>query len=103
MESTSTPPPVVCTLTLGKRAERELEWSDVAELAIDTTKIPGGIEATFPANLTDQLRDLVDRETACCGTWLTSTLTTDGDLIRLSLTTENPEGLKLISAMAATS
>lgn len=93
-------PPVVCTLTIGRRALQQLEWSDLAEHSITRREVDGGVESTFPLTLADQIEELADREISCCGSWLQIAHERVGDVLRLRLTTANPEGVALIRSMS---
>lgn len=106
MSTTEPVPPVVCTLTRKELVVRGLEWSDLSDLALTSEAIDGGVASTYPAELTDKLADLVNREMSCCGTWMNSTVeqlgATEhrGKTVRLELTTTNPDGLDLIRRIA---
>jgi hypothetical protein len=93
-------PPVVCMLSIGARADRELEWSDLAGLALTSERLDNGIVSTFPLGLADAIDDLVEREQQCCGSWLDASVAAMVDSVRLELTTSNPEGVALIMSMA---
>jgi hypothetical protein len=93
-------PPVVCTLSSRERAERGLEWSDLAALSLTSEHIEGGVVSTFPLSLADKIDDLANRETNCCGTWLDVSATRLADVVRLELTTSNPDGLAMIMSIA---
>lgn len=54
---------------------------------------------TLPASMTDQVRDLVRREAACCA-FLTLDITVEADNLTLEVTAANPEALPVISALA---
>lgn len=94
-------PPVVCTLDSQALAERCLEWSDLAALAVDAEPIPTGVRSTFPAGLRSELDDLVAREQQCCGSWMKTRLTAVGELVQLELTTDNPDGIEVIRGLVA--
>ncbi len=103
-ETHDRPPPVVCTLDPSQRSARQLQWSDVAGLARSSERLPDGVACLFDPELAEQLHDLASRELDCCGSWLQIVITTtEHDLIRLQLTTTNPEGLAMITAMAGRS
>ena len=93
-------PPVVCTLSTGARTAQELEWSDLAALALTSERVDGGIASTYPLDLAGDIEQLAERERDCCGTWLDVSTTRVDDGIRVVLTTTNPEGLELILSFA---
>lgn len=94
------PPPIVCTLDDRELAKRGLEWSDLGALALTTERLDRGIASTYPLEIADQVEDLATRESSCCGTWLSTAVNRTNDVVRLELTTENPDGLAVILAMA---
>ena len=100
MASVETPPPVVCTLANGPLTQQKLEWTDLAAHAATRTAIEGGAESSYPLDLADQIESLADREVACCGSWLQIAHERDDHVIRLRLTTTNPEGVDLIRTMS---
>lgn len=103
MASDETVPPVVCTLSVGGRAERGLEWSDLAALSLTSERIEGGVASTYPLDLADKIEDLANREITCCGSWLDIASSRGDDMIRIELTTTNPEGLEMIASIAGLS
>lgn len=92
--------PVVCTLTTKQLVTRRLEWQSIGDDALDRQQIDGGVALWFPAELADDVADLADREQGCCGSWLDTAVSVEGDRIRLEVTTENPDGYPVIIAMA---
>lgn len=99
MTTADQPPPVVCTLTTKARARQQLEWGDLAALALSRTHLTDGIHTTFPLALRAHVEDLAARENACCGSWLATRVWTD-DVVHLELTTRATEGLQLIRSIA---
>lgn len=88
-----------CTLGPDDRSARELEWSDLGSVAVSTEQIEHGIASTFPLDLYSQIEDLANREYECCGSWLDSSITIAGDLVRLELTTSSIDGRALLDSM----
>lgn len=93
-------PPVVCTLSLGKKSDQVLEWRDIRTLALSREAIENGVTSTFPLEVADKVEDLADREISCCGSWLEINHRRDAGALYLTLTTRNPEGLELIRSMS---
>lgn len=91
---------VVCTLGVDDRAERRLEWTDLGALALTSDRIEGGVATTYPTDVAEAVEDLAQRESNCCGSWLSANTERMGDVVRLEITTENPDGLSLILKMA---
>ena len=100
MTSVEPAPPVVCTLTIGRRERQQLEWADLVEHSLSRCEIEGGAESTFPLELADQIEELAGREIACCGSWLQVAHERGDDVLRLRLTTANPDGVALIRSMS---
>ena len=101
MDSDATsPPPVACTLTNAALARQALEWQDLAPLALHSQRIDGGVAASYPLSLADQIEDLTRRESDCCGSWMTIEHERSDAAIHLQITTTNPEGIEVIVALA---
>jgi hypothetical protein len=94
------PPPVVCTLSLGKRSAQQLEWSDLVPLALTREAVDGGVESTYPLALADQIEELAEREISCCGSWLIIKHERRHDDIRIELTTHNVDGVTMIRSFS---
>jgi len=92
--------PVACTLNDEQFQSQCLEWPDLNALSLSAEKIVNGMSSTYPLELLDQIEDLASRESSCCGSWLSIDVRTVDDVVRLTLTTSNPEGLAVINAMA---
>lgn len=80
-------------------AGQALEWHDLQHLAIEVAALETGARMTFPATLAAAVEDLARREAACCG-FLELTSEVENDLLTLSVTTANPDGLAAISMLA---
>ena len=93
-------PPVVCNLTIGRRAQQQLEWTDLGDHATTRTPIDGGVESVFPLELAGQIEELADRELACCGSWLDISYQRESTAFRLRVTTTNPDGVDLIRSLS---
>jgi len=102
MPDASTPPPIVCTLTTKDRSARSVEWTDVASLALTGEPLPNGARSTFGLNDADAIEDLAERERSCCGSWLRIE-TARTDVLTMTVTTDNADGLELIRSMAGVS
>ena len=96
----SFPVTLVCTLDTKDRAKRALEWGDLGALSLTSEPIHGGVASTYPVELEDQIKDLANKEQSCCGSWLDSTVVRVGDIVRLEITTKNPDGLAIIRSMS---
>ncbi len=99
-EPTDVVPPVVCTLVGGELPTRNLEWNDVAELSLTAEATESGVVSTYPIEIADQIEDLCNREIGCCGSWLDIKTSRLDDVIRLQITTSNPDGLGIIRSIA---
>lgn len=102
MNDKPTVPAIVCTLKPKELATRRLEWSDLSALAVSFEQLPNGVASSYPLELRDDIEDLVDRERSCCGSWMDSALGEVHGLLRLELTTSNPDGVAVIHAMTST-
>lgn len=91
---------VVCTLGADERTDRGLEWADLGALALTSDRIDGGVASTYPIDVADAVEDLAHRESGCCGSWLDVTTERLGEVVRLEITTGDPDGLGLILKMA---
>lgn len=91
--------PVACTLTSKQAARQLLEWADVRRHAEHVTPIDGGVRMTLPATMSADVADLARREGACCAFLTITTVVGDGALT-LDVTSENPDGLPVISMLA---
>lgn len=100
MSLTNEAPPVVCTLSLGKRAVQQLEWSDLAPLALTREAVDGGVVSTYPLALADQIEELAAREISCCGSWLAIRHERRHDDLRIELTTHNADGVAMIRSFS---
>jgi hypothetical protein len=89
-------PAVACTLTTKARAERGLEWADLAALALSHQVLPNGVRSTYELSQAEGIENLVGRELECCGSWLELRLDRDGGAIQLTATTSSPEGVDVI-------
>ncbi len=57
---------------------------------------------TFSASMVDAVEDLARRESTCCA-FLTIITSVDDDVLTLDISSENPEALPVISALAGIS
>ena len=99
MADSASPPPVICTLTTKERSTRTLEWSDVSPLALSSEWLPNGTRSTFTLDDAAAIEALASLEMSCCGSWLTIE-TERSDVLMMTITTENPEGLDIIRSIA---
>lgn len=91
---------LTCTLSDAARAERKLEWADLGALKLTSERIGDGVASTFPLSMLEAIEDLASRELGCCGSWLGISTSVVADVVRLELTTTNPDGLATILAMS---
>lgn len=93
-------PPVVCELDEAGMTKQVLEWSDLGVAAVSVEATAAGATATYPIAAADRLEDLVRRERACCGSWLDLVVTSSDDVVRVELVAADPEGVRVIHALA---
>lgn len=93
--------PIDCNLGGEARAGQELEWSTLSSFASAASEIRGGVRVELPAAMYGEVADLVERELACCGSWLNLRLTRQGSEIVLIATSTTEEGAATIRNMVA--
>ena len=61
-------PPIVCTLPVERRPERNQEWAAAQQALIERDRRPGQVRLVFRASQQDRaaIRDLARREKECC-------------------------------------
>lgn len=91
--------PIACTLTAGAAQVQVLEWAGLQARATDVSSIEGGVRMTFPASMAESVEDLARRERACCAFLNIATSTVDDKLL-LEISTDDPEALPVIHAVA---
>ena len=96
---TQIPIPIACSLPPADVARQGLEWNELSGLATATEHIDGGVAMTFGIAQTQRVEDLAAREATCCS-FLSFTTTRDGDVLRLEITSRNPDALPAIEALA---
>ncbi|MGB5757113.1 MAG: hypothetical protein WBM50_09380 [Acidimicrobiales bacterium] len=92
-------PPIVCTLTAEDAAAQVLDWIDLQNHATKVSALDRGVRMTFPASLLDAVEDLARRERGCCG-FLSITTALDNEILSLDISSQNPDALPVISALA---
>ena len=95
----TSPPPVVCTLTTKELATQALEWTDLSPITRSREPLPNGARTTYDLEHADAIEELTHRELDCCGSWL-GIETMRSNVLTLTITTENPEGVALIRTLA---
>lgn len=91
--------PVVCTLTDKQQHSQLLEWANLTPLTTTTKRLTNGIVLEFDPSHAPRVVDLAQRESGCCGTWVSISTEVRSDLVRLTATTEADEGLEILHAM----
>jgi hypothetical protein len=95
------PEPVACSLTTADAARQALEWTDLRRHAITIEARAGGAAMTFALDLADDVEDLAAREAACCA-FLSITTNRMADVVRLEITSDDPDAHTVIEALAGT-
>lgn len=90
---------VSCTLSDSDAASQLDEWIALLSQRLLTVRIPAGIRMTFPIAFAEQVRDLADREAACCS-FLNLTVQPTASSVTLEITSANSGGLDLIERLA---
>ena len=91
--------PVVCTLTTKQLAERVVEWSDLHRHALSVARVDGGAALMLPGSLAADVEALAAAERQCCAFLTITTERIDG-LLRLEVTSANPDGRSIAEAIA---
>jgi cytosine/adenosine deaminase-related metal-dependent hydrolase len=90
--------PVACTLD-APSAERQLgDWAALGRSWRRTEDVEDGARLWFDAGAEAALRAVAEREAACCR-FLRLEVGTDAGLVRLDLTSPQPEGRPVIEAL----
>ena len=91
--------PVACTLSDAGAMSQAAEWIELVADALETERVDGGVAMTFPAGEEARVRDLADREAACCSFLAITTARTDAGL-RLVITSADADALPVIESLA---
>lgn len=91
--------PVACTLTTKQLAARRLDWADLHRHAVSVVAVPRGAAVMLPGSLAPDVARLVAAERRCCAFLTITTERIDG-LVRLEITSENPDGRPIAAALA---
>ncbi len=91
--------PIVCTMPRGEVPDQLHQWTDLQRWAIDVVPIESGVRMTLPASLVQQVRDLAEREAACCA-FLNLEVAVEGETMVFEVTAPNPDALPVIAALA---
>lgn len=92
--------PLACALPDRQRSDQIAEWQALSAHASVIEATTTGVVATYPVTLAQRVEDLVQREIACCGSWLQITHERDGDDIRVRLSTSSAEGRQMIQSLS---
>lgn len=91
--------PVACTLTTKELATRRLDWADLHRHTVSVAAVPGGAAVTLPGSLAADVARLVAAERRCCAFLTITTERIDG-LVRLEITSDDPDGRPIAQALA---
>lgn len=92
--------PVACTLTTKQAAEQILDWEKMRSRAPATSRSGHGVSMTFPGFLGAAVLAFVAREKACCD-FLDLDVTTQVDsIVKLMITSDNPDAMPIIDLLA---
>ncbi len=90
---------VVCNLSIGKRPERLLEWSDLHSHALASAPLANGFSWQFDEDMAEAVQSLAEREIDCCGSWLDAKTQRLAGRIELTVTTSDLAGLEVIRSL----
>lgn len=91
--------PVVCTLSSSQAGDRLTEWSDLKQMATSIEELANGVRLRLPAAHAVAARDLADRESQCCS-FLDVEITDRGQLIEMTISSPNPDGVPIVHLLA---
>ena len=92
--------PLSCDTSTVTGASQHLEWVDLKKHSIGAKRIEGGAAVSFDLEFADLVEALVAHENACCGDWLSLSVSRSGGVVRLEMTSEYPEALAQIEGAA---
>ena len=91
---------VVCDLNAVGQGARAAEWRRLLDSAgLGVTRVDGGARLWLRPDAAAAAEDLIRREASCCG-FLDFELTTDGDRLRLDITSVASYGDEIAAAFA---
>jgi len=90
--------PIACTLSVSDASRQATEWIDLQKRATSSESLPDGAALTFPEALADRVEDLASREAACCA-FLTINTTRERGLVRVEVTSEDPDARPVITML----
>ena len=91
---------VACDLNAAEQGARAAEWRRLLDSAgLDVTRVEGGARLWLRPGAAVAAEDLIRREAGCCG-FLDFELTTDGDRLRLDITSVASCGDEIAAALA---
>ena len=91
--------PVVCTLSTKQLAERTIEWTDLHRHALSVVQVDGGAALMLPGSLAADVEALAAAERQCCAFLTITTERLDG-LVRIEITSDDPDGRPIAEAIA---
>ena len=90
--------PVACTLSAVDAASQAQEWVELQGRVLGVEAVPGGAAMQLPADLADVVADLAAREASCCA-FLDISHAVAGDVLTLTMTSQNPDAAPVIRAL----
>jgi hypothetical protein len=91
---------VVCDLSAAELGARATEWRRLLDRAgLGAARVDGGARLWLRPEAAAAVEDLMRREASCCG-FLDFELTTDGDRLRLDITSLASNGDEIAAALA---
>lgn len=96
---TPRPVPVVCTLSSSQAGDRLTEWSDLQHVATSVDELSDGVRLQIPSAHASEVRDLARREAQCCS-FLDIEITDRDQVIEMTITSPNPDGVPVVHLLA---
>ena len=90
--------PIACSLTTDEAAAQLLDWANLQSQVVSSERLEHGVAMTLPIELADSVEDLAAREAQCCS-FLSIATSRRHDLVRLEITSEDPNAAGVIEML----
>ena len=90
--------PITCSLSTVDAVSKAQEWSELGHQALTSERLDGGVAMTFHPDMAGRVKDLAAREAECCG-FLSITTSLTEQVVRLEITSDNPDHRPMIEAL----
>lgn len=90
--------PIACSLPARESRNQIGEWQALVDHQIATHRVNDGFEVVYDVEVSDVVKDLAQREAACCG-FLDIDFARTPDGVRLTVTSPNPDAMPVIELL----